>query len=144
MKKLIAIYKKNKEIINYVFVGALSTVVSLGSYYIFSHLFNIEIDFWFTVANILSWICTVAFAYVTNKQFVFESKTETKKETFEELIKFVSARIFSLLADLFFMFLFVKVLHIENFVAKLSNQFIILTLNYLLSKLLVFKKHNQK
>ncbi len=142
MKKILEIYQKNKEIINYVIVGGCTTIVSLVTYYILSNILDIENDFYFTLANILSWIITVTFAYIANKIFVFKTKTNEFKETLKETTKFFSARIFTLLTEIVLMYILVKIIKIDNFIAKLLMQFIILVLNYLLSKLVVFKKHN--
>lgn len=138
-KKLWNIYEKYKEIFNYIIVGALTTLVSLLSYYIFSRILNIEKTIPFIIANTLSWILSVLFAYITNKIFVFETKTKTK-ETIKEAIKFVTSRIITYLIDLTLMFVLVKLIKLNNDISKLSVQFIILILNYILSKLLVFKK----
>ena len=100
---------------------------------------NIENTFYFILANTLSWILSVAFAYITNKIFVFESKAKNK-EAVKEAIKFVSSRVLTYLIDLALMFIFVKLIKFNNDIAKLIVQFVVLVLNYILSKLLVFKK----
>ena len=138
-KKIWAIYDKFKEIFNYIIVGAFTTIVSLVSYFIFSRILNIDITIYFVVANTLSWILSVLFAYITNKMFVFESKTKGN-ETFKEMIKFVSSRILTYLIDLALMLVFVKLIHLNNDISKLIVQFVVLVLNYILSKLLVFRK----
>lgn len=138
-KKIWSIYDKFKELFNYIIVGALTTLVSLVSYFIFSRIMNIENTFYFILANTLSWILSVAFAYITNKIFVFESKAKNK-EAVKEAIKFVSSRVLTYLIDLALMFIFVKLIKFNNDIAKLIVQFVVLVLNYILSKLLVFKK----
>ena len=70
------LYKKHEEIINYLIVGGLTTIVSLASYALFTRIFYVH----YAVSNVLSWICAVAFAYFTNKLFVFKSKKGTKKD----------------------------------------------------------------
>ena len=70
MEKLINIYKKNEEILNYLIFGVLTTIISIASYAIFTNIFYIDI----LISNILSWILSVLFAFVTNKLFVFKSK----------------------------------------------------------------------
>ena len=138
-KKIWAIYDKFKEIFNYIIVGVLTTIVSLVSYFIFSRILNIDKTIYFIIANTLSWILSVAFAYITNKIFVFESKTKGN-EACKEVIKFVSSRILTYLIDLGLMLVFVKLIHLNNDISKLIVQFVVLVLNYILSKLLVFKK----
>jgi len=86
--KLNEIYIKNKEIVNYIIVGALTTVVSIGSYWLFRFIIKN-----YLALSIISWIMAVSFAYFANRIFVFESK---KKEVLEEIIKFVSCRLLTL------------------------------------------------
>ena len=72
MKKIIELYKKYKEVVNYLIFGGLSTLVNFVSYYIFARTLNIDE----VISSGLSWFCAVLFAYVTNKLFVFETKKE--------------------------------------------------------------------
>ena len=131
-------YHKYKEIINYLIVGVLTTVVSLVSYYIIvSTVLNPNNAIQLQIANIFSWVCAVAFAYVTNRIFVFESKNPNK---LKELTSFVGARLLTLGMDMFIMFLMVTLLHINDKIAKLVVQVVVTIANYVFSKLLVFKK----
>lgn len=133
IKKL---YLKNKEILNYVIVGGMTTIVSLGSYYICVITFlNPKNAMQLQIANIISWICAVAFAYITNRKYVFESKNENKVQ---EVIKFVGARISTLFIDIICMAIFVSLLKINDKLAKLLVQFVVFALNYIFSKLYVF------
>lgn len=131
MKKLLDLYKKNKEIINYIIVGGCTTIVSVVSYYIF----RLFLDNYLT-CTILSWVVSVVFAYITNRIFVFESKD---KRVIIEFFKFVFARVLSLLSEIVVMAFLVQVIHIDDKISKILVQFIILVLNYLFSKLFVFK-----
>ena len=97
MDCLKALFKKfcNKEIIFYLIFGVLTTLVSLIVYYFCTlAFFNPQNAVQLQIANIISWVLSVAFAYVTNRRFVFESKNPNK---LEEIIKFVSARLLTLL-----------------------------------------------
>jgi len=137
MKKIINLYKKYEEIINYIIVGGLTTVVSLGSYYICVLLFldpknGLELQ----IANIISWIAAVTFAYFSNRKFVFKSKNEN---ILKEASKFYLSRVSTLIIDMLFMMIFVTLFTMNDKVAKLLVQFIILVLNYIFSKLFVFK-----
>jgi len=88
MEKIKEMYLKYKEIINYLIFGVLTTVVSLGVYYICVYTFlNPENVVQLQIANIISWVAGVAFAYVTNRKFVFESKEENKLKPDTNLIK---------------------------------------------------------
>lgn len=140
MNNVINLYKKYQEIINYLIVGVLTTVVSIVTYFLFSLVLDIENNILFILANVLSWICAVIFAYVTNKKFVFNTTTSNKKEEIKVFSMFVSSRITTLLIELAFMFITVKVILINDKIAKVIAQFIVIVLNYVLSKLFVFKK----
>ena len=138
MQQILQLYKKNKEIINYLIVGFLTTIVSLGVYYISVFTFlNPEHSVQLQIANILSWIAGVVFAYFTNRKFVFESKNENK---IKEATKFVSSRVTTLLLDMFIMWLGVTILHFNDKLIKIISQVLVIVGNYILSKLFVFKK----
>ena len=89
------------------------------------------------IANIISWILAVTFAYFTNRIFVFKSKNNNKVK---EAMSFVGSRVISLLMDMATMFIIVSVLHLNDKIGKLVSQVIVTIANYLLSKLFVFKK----
>lgn len=133
---IIDIYKKNKEIINYLIVGGLTTIVSLGVYYgcVFTFL-NPENPIQLQIANILSWIAAVTFAYFTNRKFVFESKN---KHILKEAVAFYMSRIATLLLDMAFMFILVTVMNVNDKIGKLFVQILVMISNYILSKFFVF------
>lgn len=133
--KIWKIYKDHEEVINYLFFGGLTTIVSIGSYAIFAKIFGLSI----LLSNILSWILAVLFAFITNKIFVFKSKNNTIKDFFMECIKFYSARIFSLGVESLILYIGATVLHINDIIVKVFAQVIVVILNYILSKLIVFK-----
>jgi len=137
MKKILDLYKKHKEIINYLLTGILTTIVSLTVYYAFVFTFlNPDNAFQLQIANILSWIAGVTFAYFTNRKFVFESRNKNK---IQEATKFVSSRITTLLLDMFIMWLGVISLHFNDKLIKIISQVLVIVGNYVLSKLFVFK-----
>ncbi|MBR6402630.1 MAG: GtrA family protein [Eubacterium sp.] len=129
---------KYREIISYLIVGGLTTVVSLGVYYacVFTFL-NPDDPFQLQVANIISWIAAVTFAYFTNRRFVFESKNENM---LKEAAAFFAARIGTLLMDMGIMFLFVTVFGFNDKIMKLVVQVVVTVANYIFSKFLVFNK----
>lgn len=146
MKNVGNIYHKYEEIINYLIVGVLTTVVSVGVK--FGLLFTIldpkkEIEL--QIAVVISWICAVAFAYVTNRIFVFKSKS---KNYFKEITTFVGGRIVTLLMDMFIMWFFVNLLKLDSkmwvIISTLIAQVVVTVANYFLSKLLVFNKKAKK
>ncbi len=132
------LYKKYEEIIKYLIFGVLTTVVSLVTYYLLVYtILNPDDATQLQIANIISWISCVTFAYVTNRKYVFDSKD---KNILKEMAKFYSSRLTTLFIDMGMMFLFVTVLHFNDKIIKMIVQIIIIVLNYVLSKLLVFKK----
>ena len=132
-----SVYLKYKEIINYLICGGLSTVVNFASYIIFARLFKIDE----VVSSFLSWVAAVIFAYIVNKIFVFESKTNSKRELAKEFISFIACRIISgITCDVGTFALMVKVLHINDIISKIVTQVMVIILNYVFSKLIIFKK----
>ena len=123
---------KVKEIINYIIIGFLTTIVSVVSYFILRLLINNYI-----ICTILSWIISVIFAYITNRIFVFHSNNTNITK---EFLTFISARIITLLMELLFMFVFVNLLSVSDRISKIIVQFFILVSNYIFSKLFVFKR----
>lgn len=141
MKKIKELYSKYKEIINYLIFGVLTTVVSLAVYYISVLTFlNPENAVQLQIANILSWIAGVTFAYFTNRKYVFESKQQNK---LKEASKFVLSRVVTLLMDMLIMWLGVTILHGNDKIMKLISQVVVVILNYVFSKIFVFKKEGK-
>ncbi len=138
MDKIKELYKKYKEIINYLIFGVLTTLVSLVVYYASVLTFlNPENSVQLQIANILSWIAGVTFAYFTNRKYVFESKEKNK---LKEASKFFLSRVTTLLMDMLIMWLGVTILHGNDKIIKLISQVVVIVGNYIFSKLFVFKK----
>lgn len=138
MKKCMELYKQYKEIINYLIVGVLTTVVSLGVYYACVLTFlDPENAIQLQVANIISWVAAVTFAYFTNRKFVFESKNP---DMLKEASAFVGARVATLLMDMLCMFIMVTCMGLSDKIAKLVVQVIVTVANYVFSKIFVFRK----
>lgn len=132
------LYNKYQEIIKYLIFGVLTTIISLLTYYLLVFtILNPNKPLQLQIANIISWITCVTFAYVTNRKYVFNSKN---KNILKEITKFYSSRITTLLIDMLIMFIFVTTLHFNDKIIKLIVQVIITILNYILSKILVFTK----
>ena len=129
--------KKYGEIIRYLIIGGLTTVVSLGTYYLLVwFLLDPEDPVQLQTANVISWIAAVTFAYFTNRSFVFRSKNPNK---LAEAGKFYLSRLGTLGLDMGMMFLGVTVLHFNDKIMKLIVQVVVTVGNYVLSKLLVFR-----
>ncbi len=135
MKKIIDLYKKYEEIINYLIVGGMTTLVSIGVYALCTKCFHIN----YMIANVVSWIISVLFAYITNRIFVFKSKSEN---IILEVYQFFKYRIFSFLIEIFLMYVFVELISIDDMISKVIVQIIVIVLNYVFSKLFVFKKES--
>lgn len=146
MKKIIELYKKYEEIINYLVMGVLATVVNLAVKY--ALLFTVldasnanELQ----IAVIISWIVACLFAYITNRIIVFKSKS---KNILKEFISFVGARIFTLVLEMLIMFIFVTKLKLNSdlwvIIWSLVAQIVVIVVNYILSKLIIFKKKGNK
>lgn len=136
--KLMDIYKKYKEGINYLIFGGLTTLLSLIVYYVLTNtIINPKDAVQLQIANVISWICGFLFAYFTNRKYVFESKT---KNVLKEFFSFFLSRISTLLLDMLIMYVFVTALNYNDQVFKIISQIAVIVSNYLLSKLIVFKK----
>ena len=121
-------------------MGGLTTVVSLVTYWFcVSILLNAEDPLQLQVANVISWICAVTFAYFTNRRFVFFSQEQNR---IREAGKFFLSRLTTLAMEMAIMALGVSVLRINDKVVKLVAQIIIIIANYVLSKLLVFRRES--
>ena len=116
-------------------MGALGVLVNVVSY---SLCRFIGIDIF--ISNVISWVISVLFMYITNKLFVFKSKTNNKSELFKEFLSFVLARVFTLVIETLILYLGSKVLNINDIIVKIIAQVVIIILNYILSKLWIFKK----
>jgi len=140
LEKIKEIYFKYKEIINYLIVGGIITVLNYVLYFIFTRLFSIDE----IVSNGLAWFFSVLFAYITNKIFVFGSKKKDKKTVLKEISSFFTLRIVSgILCDVGTFALMVKVLGINDLISKIITQIMVIILNYIFSKFIVFKKKRQ-
>lgn len=131
-------YAKYGEIIRYLIIGVLTTAVSLITYYglVFTIL-DPQNPIQLQIANIISWIVSVLFAYFTNRSYVFQVKDH---HAASEFFKFVASRLFTLLVDMGIMFVFVSLLHFDDKLIKIVSQVVVIVLNYVLSKFLVFIK----
>lgn len=133
LKKLI-----NKETFSYLVFGVLTTVVDFLTYIILTHL---SVNYMF--ANVISWIFAVIFAYVTNKIFVFNSKSTKKEVLIDEILSFVSARLFSLIFSLVFIYGMVTLLGTNDLIAKILSSVFVVIINYVLSKFYIFKDNSK-
>ena len=127
---------KFKETFLYVFFGVLTTVVNIGIYFIFTRIFRID---YFT-SNTVALIISILFAYITNKFFVFKSKSIEKILLIKEFISFISCRLLSGIVEIIIMLLMINILGINDFVVKIISNIIVIILNFIFSKYIVFRK----
>ena len=132
---------RNMEKLRYLFFGGLTTIVNYGVYFLFRAL--IDTGYSYLIANGAAWVAAVVFAFVTNKLFVFKSKTRSRAELAAEAGSFVAARLASLLFDYGWMILAVEVINLHDGVAKLLSNVIIVIINYYFSKMFIFKKKGE-
>ena len=129
-----------KETFWYLFFGVLTTLINLITYYIF----NVLLKFSAGISTTIAFVVGVIFAYITNKKWVFNSKKNKLKELLKEISLFFLARIFTYIIDLILMIILVDKLHYNSIVCKLLVNIIVIILNYVFSKLIVFKKKVEK
>lgn len=127
------------EIFLYIFFGGLTTLVNLIVYFICREIFQSN----FVISNTISWILSVTFAFVTNKLWVFHSKTDSFVALLIEFFKFVFYRLLSFGIDMGSMFFLLKIINTGDVIAKLFTQVLIIIANYFFSKLFIFKNKNE-
>ena len=135
---MIKLYHKYEEIINYIIIGGLTTVVSLLVYYGLTYtIFNPNVSIELQITNIISWIASVTFAYFTNRKYVFKQKN---KMNLKEAFDFYLSRVSTLALDMLLMYILVTKLSFNDKIIKLIVQIVVIILNYVLSKIFVFKE----
>ena len=145
MKKILEIYEKYKEVINYLIFGVLATIVNLGvKYLLLFTILDAVNPVQLQIAVIISWIVACVFAYFTNRTIVFKSKS---KDILKEAISFFTARLITLGMEMLIMFIFVTALKLNSdlWVVLWSavSQAVVIVSNYIFSKLLIFKKKEE-
>lgn len=133
MKELL---RKYRSLILYVVFGAGTTLVNILVYTGATRLFAMD-EMW---ANILAWFLSVLFAYFTNRTWVFDSRASGFAALIKEAGSFFAARIATGLMDQGIMFLCVKVLSLPDVPVKIASNVVVIILNYILSKWVVFRK----
>ena len=120
------LYKKYKEVLLYLFFGVLTTVVSIGSY----AFFNVAMGINELIANVISW--------------VFAAPTKTVEEFMKQLVSFAGGRVLTLVIEEIILLVFITMLHFNSMLIKFIAQVVVIILNYVISKLLVFRKDKNK
>lgn len=131
-------YNKYKEGLLYLFFGACSTFINIFTFFI-CRQFKLSIY----VSNIIAWIVAVIFAFITNKLIVFGSKNMDKKVVIKETVGFFIARVISLGIDMGLIHLMIDVMKIHEIISKVISNIVVIIVNYLFSKLFIFKKEKE-
>ena len=140
---MIEFLKKHKSVILYIFFGGMTTVVDCSVSFLLYYLWGdaIEATPWLIHgANVIAWVAAVAFAYVTNRIWVFESKRKGFLPIVGEIGAFAGGRVLTLLLQEALMAIFFTWLGINEYVVKIVAAVLVVILNYFISKLLVFRK----
>ena len=138
MEKIRALVEKYWDVLTYLIFGVLTTVVNYLVYLPCYNLLGVSA----AVSNVIAWVAAVAFAYLTNKPFVFKSHDWSAKTVLPELSKFVGCRVASGAMETAIIFVTVDLLHWNGNIWKLVTSVLVVILNYFGSKLLVFTKKN--
>ena len=128
-------FNKYREALLYLFFGGCTTLVNIVAFYIVRK-FGVSTY----ITNIIAWFLSVVFAFITNKLFVFESKNTSFKDSFKECFSFFLFRVISLVFDMGIMYLLIDLLNINEMVSKVFSNIFVIIINYVFSKLFIFKK----
>ncbi len=141
MKKIMELYKKYREIIVYLIVGVLTTLVSWAAYAVCTFVMNVDNPVQMQAAVIIRWVAGVIFAYFTNRAFVFQSKNPNM---LREALSFASSRIVTLVLDMFIMWLLPGVFKMDDWIATFISAVLVTITNYIFSKFFVFRRKIDK
>ncbi len=141
MKKIMELYKKYREIIVYLIVGVLTTLVSWAAYAVCTFVMNVDNPVQMQAAVIIRWVAGVIFAYFTNRAFVFQSKNPNM---LREALSFASSRIVTLVLDMFIMWLLPGVFKMDDWIATFISAVLVTITNYIFSKFFVFRRKKDK
>ena len=128
---------KYKELFFYGVFGVGATVINIVSYRVLANIFGKK---YFLIANIIAWILAFIFAFITNKLFVFESKSWEAQIAMKEFVGFLSARLATGILDTVLMWLFVSVISLDDTLSKIIINILVIIINYIASKFFIFKK----
>lgn len=128
-------YQQYRAVISYLFFGVITTLINIGVFAVLNHYGHWN----YQLANIIAWFLSVLFAYITNKIWVFQSKTTTTAGLFKEMGNFFLFRILSLLIDVVILFIGITLLKQNALLIKVIDNVIVVVVNYLVSKVFIFK-----
>lgn len=133
-------YKQHKEGLLYLFFGGLAFLLSVCLFWVFHVLLSVNE----LIANVFTWVICVCFAYMTNRTWVFRAKTNGFGAFVKQMGGFFAGRLFTLVVEELIIFVFITQLAFNSMVVKILAQVVVIVLNYVISKLLIFKKTSTK
>lgn len=133
---MIITMEKRKELLNYIVFGVLTTLINILAYQILSMVGVSTLT-----ANGIAWILSVLFAYITNRKYVFDSHSENR---IQECLKFYGSRISTGILDMAGMWMLVDIFHFRGMVSKVGMNVVVIVLNYIFSKVFVFKHKEER
>ena len=128
-------FEKYKSLILYIFFGVCTTAVNIVVFWLMAHPFNFGTVF----SSVVAWTASVIFAYITNRRWVFESRARGAGKIFREVYSFFACRFATGVLDCFLMFIFVDIFGLDDVIIKILSNIIVIVLNYIGSKIFVFK-----
>lgn len=139
MEKVKELWKNYEEAIRYLFWGGVAFFLSMALFYVFANMMDIDEQ----LANTMDWIICVIFTYFTNRIFVFKSKSRGVFGMGKEFVSFISARLGTLIIENVILYVTIDLLTMNNMLAKLIGQFVVIVSNYILSKLWIFRRKGE-
>ena len=131
------LWLRYKELFFYAVFGVGATVINIVSYRVLANIFGKK---YFLIANIIAWILAFIFAFITNKLFVFESKSWEAQIAMKEFVGFLSARLATGILDTVLMWFFVSIISLDDTLSKIIINILVIIINYIASKFFIFKK----
>ena len=139
IEKIKGLLTSYRSVVMYLIFGVLTTVVNIISFWVFAH----PVGLGTVPSNIIAWIISCTFAYLTNRKWVFESTVKDSKGIVREVISFFACRLATLGAETLFMWIFIDILGFNDLIIKVIANFMVIVLNYVASKLIIFTKKKE-
>lgn len=127
--------KKYRSIILYIIFGGLTTLINIIVYYLCSHIGGFST----ITSNVIAWILSVLFAYITNRKWVFESQNNERNMIVKEMTSFFGCRLATGVMDVVIMYITVDMLGLNGLIMKCLSNVIVIIVNYIASKVIIFK-----
>ena len=137
--KVLKLLEKYRDVIPYLFFGVCTTLVNVIVYWACAHILSLNT----MVSTVLAWILAVLFAYITNRKWVFYSEAVTFGEITKEVVSFFGCRLATGVVDWACMWIFVELLGFNDVIIKITTNILVIILNYIASKLVIFRKRNR-